>query len=132
MFSIVAEPNQQRLNITINDFYDEEDLKTICFMINQEIVKMPPDWTAALDLRGMRVLEQKLTRYIKQIQFTFLAHNVARIATLVDNVILKMQFQRLGNETGSNKFTRSFSNEMEWETYIASPPSINRPRSSML
>jgi len=132
MFTITADPIQQRLNITINDFYDEEDLKSICFMINGELNKLKNGWSAAVDLRGMRVLEQKLTKYIKRIQYTFLAHNVARVATLVDNVILKMQIQRIGNETGCNDITRRFNNEEAWLTYLSTPPEINRSRSSTL
>ncbi len=132
MFTINADPIQQRLNITIRDFYDEEDLKSICFMINCELAKLKNGWSAAVDLRGMRVLEQKLTKYIKRIQYTFLAHNVSRVATLVDNVILKMQIQRIGKETGSNDLTQRFNNEEAWLTYLSNSPGVNRPRSSTL
>jgi hypothetical protein len=122
MFIIKADPLLNRLSITINDYFDEEDLKTICYVLDREVSKMGSDFVAALDLRGMRVLEQKWTRYLKRIQITLLAHSASRIAALVDNVILKMQLQRLGNETGSNKITRQFNDEQEWRMFISFPP----------
>lgn len=126
MFSVKANLKQHRLEVAIKNVYDEEDLKTVLFLINREVIKLNPGWTAALDLRGMRVLEQKLTIYIKRIQRTFLDNSVVRIATLVDNSVLRMQVQRMGSETGSNSMTTRFNSENAWRSFLATPPKINK------
>ena len=131
MFSVKAEPTMGRLTVTINDYYDEEDLKSICFMIENEIAKVNKGFVAALDIRGMRVLEQKWTRYIKRIQNIMMDYSASSIATLADNVILRMQIQRLGKETGSAEITRQFTDEDEWRMYISLPPQLNKPHSPL-
>ncbi|MCB0264396.1 MAG: hypothetical protein R3C26_19450 [Calditrichia bacterium] len=131
MFTVNADQMMRRLNITINNYYDEEDLKSICYMIDREITRLDEGFIAAIDVRGMRVLEQKWTRYMKRIQSVMMEHRVSKIATLVDNVILKMQLQRLGNETGSTDITRQFNDEDEWRMFISTPPKMDKPHSSM-
>lgn len=118
MFSIKANSPQKTLHITIRYIYDEEDLKAIRYMLNREIVKLNPDWTAIVDLRGMRVLEQKLTHYIRSFQETMVDHRVGRALTLVDNKILKMQLERLGRDSGFNHRCERFTDERVWQREI--------------
>ncbi len=126
MFRIEADPTRQQLNIIIRNVYDAEDLKTIRFLVLQRVSELQPGFTVAVDLRNMRVLEQRLTHYISQIQSILVDHEAGSAATLVDNTILKMQMQRLGAETGFNRIVKRFSDERAWRAFLAMPPEMRR------
>ena len=120
MFSIKSNQIEQQLSVTIQNLYDEEDLKTIAFIIDRELSNLSQGWTGAVDLRGMRVLEQKLTHYINRIQTLFMDRGAERIVTLVDNAILKMQITRIGDQTGITiRSAPRFTNEDEWKRALA-------------
>ena len=129
MVSIKAKPHQQQFNIVVREILDEEDLKTLRFLVRREIIKLDTGWTAIVDLRGMRVLEQKLTRYVRELQKIFVDHGVRQIATLVDNKILKMQLERLGEETGINQVCNRFTNERDWRQFLAEASQDNESSS---
>ncbi len=129
MVSIKAKPHQQKFNIVVREILDEEDLKTLRFLVRREIIKLDKGWTAIVDLRGMRVLEQKLTRYVRELQKIFIEHGVGRVATLVDNKILKMQLERLGEETGVNEVCSRFTNERDWQQFLTEASQDNKPSS---
>ena len=129
MFSIKADTQLSRMDIVIRNVYDEEDLKTILFLLRREVIKLEPGWTAALDLRGMRVLEQRLTGYIKKMMEVFRDQGVLRIAALYDNVVLKMQVQRMRKEAGTDAYSTPFSDEDQWQGFLDSPPTLNKPNS---
>lgn len=131
MFFIKADTSTQRLNVTIQQIDDAEDLKSILFIANREVIKLNPGWTAALDFRGMGALEEKLMNYLKELQRSFLNNNVGRIVTLVDNVVLKMQLILMGKESGAYDISSRFSSEKEWKAFLASPPGIDRPTSEL-
>ena len=127
MFSVSTNTATQHLNITIRHIYDAEDLKSLKFMVEQEVSQLSTGWTAAMDLRGMSAIDEKLLVYLKQIHIIFQKNNVGRIVTLVDNVILKMQLILMGKEAGTYSISSRFSNEQEWREYLQTPRGFEPP-----
>ena len=125
MYHIKAYPRKRQLYIRIETVLDQEDLKAILFVINREVIRLDAGWTAMIDLRGMRVLEQRLTVYLRRMEKIFLDNGVSRIATLLDNTILQMQIRRLASEVGTHALTTHFTNEGDWKQFAASPSAMN-------
>ncbi len=127
MYTIHANPARRRLSVVIRHVYDAEDLKSILFQLEGQIPGMGEAWTAALDLRGMQVLPQKYLPYLKRLQWLLVDGGAVRIAVLLDNIVLKMQFQRISWETGCGEILSQFTEEQPWKFFLAAPPTVKRP-----
>ncbi len=128
MFIIKSIPAEKELILMIRNISDEEELKSIRFLLNREIIKLDPGWTAVADWRHMKVLEQRLIPYIQQMQDLLFKNDAERMVILVDNMIFKMQLLRISTTAGNNERVFLFTDPGEWKRFLAIPPKFNRPK----
>lgn len=119
MFQVNTDMTRNRLYIQASGRLTVDELTSAVAEVKQSIPKLRRGWVAAVDLRGMQVLEQSLTGYLKEIQEIIMQSGAERIGTILDAVILKMQLSRLSNQTGSVGKTERFDDPVAWEAYLA-------------
>jgi len=121
MIVVEADTKQQRLIFSVNQEVVEADFIDILARLDQEIPKLKSSWVARVDLRGLRMVDPSLNRYIPEVQKKFFDGGAAKIGTLLDSFVLKVQIERGAKEVDPNYNARRFDDEAAWEKYLSAP-----------
>ncbi len=118
MHQVKADPSRQILHLTITSKIEISDAPKILAQLRQEIVKLKPGYVAAIDLRGLTVINPELGNSLQEFQNILVAGQPKKVGTLLSSAVLKMQINQSGQKTGINPNAQRFDNEAEWKKFL--------------
>ena len=118
MHQVKADPSRQILYLTITSKIEPEDAPQIITRLKQEITKLKPGYMAAIDLRGLTVINPNLNNALLELQKILVAGQPEKISTLLSSAVLKMQINQAGHKSGINLNAQRFDDEAAWKQFL--------------
>ena len=76
-----------------------------------ELLKSPSQFGVAVDMRELKPLPQDAQAKMQEGQKLYKQHGMVRSAVVVQNALVKLQFERIAKESGITEWERYFSAE---------------------
>ena len=110
------ESNLTTYQLIFSDFIKKEEMHEWVEASKRELQDAPKEFVVSIDMRDLKPLPQDAQEEMRVGQKIYKGAGMARSAVLVDKTVTKMQFERIGKETGIYEWERYFSSEEpDWE-----------------
>jgi DUF971 family protein len=106
MFKI--EKNDFGYRLTFSDFIKEDEMKQWLEESRSTLINSSGSFGVFVDMRTLKPLTPEAQVHMQEGQKLYKQKGMVRSVVILNNPIIKMQFQRIGKETGI----------YEWERYI--------------
>ena len=111
---------------TFSGFIKKEEMQEWVDESKKELRTAPKEFGIYVDMRGLKPLPHDAQELMQVGQSLYREKGMLRSSVLVDKIVTKMQFERIGQETGIDKKERYFSAEepdyeASMEKWLASP-----------
>jgi hypothetical protein len=103
--------------LTFGGFIQPDEMKTWVDESKKALATAPAKFGIFVDMRELKPLSKDAQEHMQEGQKLYKAKGMARSVVILANAITKMQFQRIGKETGIYEWERyiDISSSPDWE-----------------
>ena len=96
-------------NLRFSGYIDEAEMTRWAEDSAKALASAPREFCVRVDMRGLKPLAPETQQIMEKGQAEFKKRGMVRSAVLLDNALLKLQFERLAKQSGIHAWERYFS-----------------------